>query len=269
MDELYAFLFAGLIILLMLFVFFGGATYTPTTINQPNATKINKTPKGNLTWKTMELGDIEILQKELEKKEIISKKFEVHNGIFFGKDFYKAKYDVEKSILNTLNNASLSYSIEDTNNYGELETKFNNITLYEGSPAIGEYNFNINPKEKNEIEITTTSSGWKIWAPSEYIISNLSIDMNYKLKKYPKYEFFVSDYIHNNLRKGQLVFKAEETNAKLNITLNNQTVYEQVPHSGTNIFELINLKEGRNEIKFFSEENLKLEDVRIRLYYYK
>lgn len=267
MDELYAFLFAGLFILLMLFVFFGGTPYEP--INGYVNGGDNVTPSGNLTWKIIDLGDISISEQNLKKKETLSEEYEVFNGLFFGKKSYKAKYEVDEKILNNLEGATLTYFVEDTNKYGELKVKFNNETLYSGEQIIGKCEYDVEPGKENLIEIETTSSGWRIWAPSTYLISNISMNLNYKLKEYPEHEFLVSNYIHKNLKKSELLFRFVGGDDELKVELNNQTIYQGIPETEHNVVEVLSIKGGENKIVFSSEGEVELEDVLVRLYYYK
>lgn len=270
MDELYAFLFAGLFILLMLFIFFGGSSYTmlPAQIENKTIQNMSNISKDILKWRTINLGDISIYKQKINKRESISKRFEVFSGLFFGNKDFKAKYDVESKILNNLEKATLSFFIEEANNYGYLKVKFNNFSIYKGKPIIGKYEFNINPKKENFIEIEATSSGWKIWAPNMYIISNISINFDYILREHPEYKFFVPRYIYQNLYKSEIIFDFIDGKEELIITFNNKTIYKEFPKTKVNTIELINVKEGENKVAFFSEGNIKLEDVKVRLYYY-
>lgn len=267
MDELYAFLFGGLFILLMLFVFFGGASYGPVT-NDTNGAD-NVTFPDELKWRDINLGDIEISEQELTKKETITQDYEIFNGLFFGKKIYKAQYEADEEILSNLESASFTYSIKDTNRYGEMEVRFNNETLNSGDLMIGNYKHDVEPDKRNVIEMETSSSGWKIWAPSTYIISNVSMNLNYNLKDYPEHEFFVSDYIHKNLKKSEMLFRFGGGSDELEIELNNKTFYKEMPHSGTNSVEVLNIKEGENKITFSSEGEVELQEVKVRLHYYK
>jgi hypothetical protein len=270
MDELYAFLFVGLFIFLMLFIFFGGVSYTPgylynyTENGKDNLTNVSE----NLKWNIINLGDILISKKDFKKKDTISEEIKIYNGLFFGKYVFKAKHNINETVLNNLKSATLSFSVKDTNNYGDLYVRFNNISLYTGKPIIGKYEFNVTPKKENLIEIETSSSGWKIWAPSTYLISDLSINFGYSLKEYPEYKFLVSNYLFKNLYKGEILFESENIEDKLIIKLNNETVYDKFPYKGINLFSLLNLKEGENKLMFLSEGNIELKNVRIRLYYY-
>lgn len=262
MDELYAFLFAGLFILLMLFVFFGGSgsgTYIP----------YENESTGEYNWKTIELGNIALEEQRVEKKDVLDKGFEISNGILLRKAPYKRMFNVEKYILENLDNATLSFVIKDTNNYGKLYIILNNETIFKNSALLGNYKLNITPREENIIEFKAGSSGWKIWAPTVYIISNLSIETDYSFKEIPRYEFFVPEYIYKNFDKCELQFDFIEADKEFNITLNNQTEYTGIPDSRVTTLILKNIKEGKNLISFSSTGEVKLENTKLRLFYYK
>ena len=260
MDELYAFLFAGLFILLMLYIFFGG-TKTTYPINETNIS-------GKVNLKTIELGNIAFKEQKLEKKEILGD-FRVSNGVFFGKSSYKRRFEIEDYILKTLENSTLSFNVKDTNNYGELYIILNNETIFKNRALLGNYKLNISPRKENVIEFETSSSGWKIWAPSVYDISNLSIEMDYSFKEIPRYTFFVPEYIYKNLNKCELLFDFISADEEFNITLNNQTEYSGIPEFPVKVVPLENIKEGKNLISFSSNGEVKLKNARIRLFYYE
>jgi len=230
MDELYAFLFAGLFILLMLCVFFGVSWNVPHTHNQNMSVE-------KLNWKIIEFGNIALKEQKLEKKEVLENNFGIKNGIFFGKVSYKRKFEIEDYILKNLKNATLSFSVKATNNYGDLYIVLNNETIFKNRALLGDYRLNIDPRRENVVEFGTSSSGWKIWAPSVYNISNLSIEMDYSFKE-------------------------------INITLNNQTEYSGMPETRVKVVPLKNIKEGKNLISFSSTGEMKLENVKLRLFYY-
>lgn len=262
MDELYAFLFAGLFILLMLFVFFGGSETGPYIPYENEST-------GEYNWKTIELGNIALEEQRVEKKELLDEVFEVSNGILLRKAPYKRMFEVEDYILENLDNATLSFVVENTNSYGGLYITLNNDTLLKKPVPLGKYTLNINPIEENFLEFKACSSGWKIWAPTVYIISNLSIETDYSFKEIPRYEFFVSEYIYKNFYECEIYFDFIESDEEFNITLNNQTEYTGIPDSRVNTRKLKNIKEGKNLISFSSAGEVKLENAKLKLFYYK
>ena len=259
MDELYAFLFAGLFILLGLFVFFGGFESEPYENGYT----------GEYNWEIIELGNIALEEQTIEKKEILEDKFEIYNGILSRNAPYKRRFEVEEYILENLDNATLSFEVEDTNSYGNLYIILNNETIFNSLALLGDYNLGINPKEENVIKFKARSSGWKIWAPTVYIISNLSIETGYTFKEIPRYEFFVSGYIYKNLYECELNFGFIGADEELNITLNNQTEYRSMPDTGINTIKLKNIKEGKNLISFSSIGEMKLENANLKLFYYR
>ncbi len=261
MDELYAFLFAGLFILLMLCVFFGGSWNVSHTHNQNMSVE-------KLNWKIIEFGNIALKEQKLEKKEVLENNFGIKNGIFFGKVSYKRKFEIEDYILKNLKNATLSFSVKATNNYGDLYIVLNNETIFKNTALLGDYRLNIDPRRENVVEFGTSSSGWKIWAPSVYNISNLSIEMDYSFKEIPRYTFFIPEYIYKNLDKCELLFDFISADEEFNITLNNQTEYSGMPETMVNVVPLKNIKEGKNLISFSSTGEMKLENVKLRLFYY-
>ncbi len=256
MDELYAFLFAGLIIFLMLFVFFGG----PQITEKPNISE-------EIKHRIIELGTVSLEEESKEVTQVLDNEFEVHNGIFFGSVDYNRKFEIKKEILENLNKSTISFSVRDTNKYGKLSVSLNNETVYYKNSILGDYSFEINPIEGNLIDFKTTSSGWKIWAPSIYKISNLSLYLSYSLKEIPEYEFDVPPFIYNNFYKGDVMFTPIKSD-KIRILVNENEIYNSVPSDVETIkFGKLEINLGENKIEFLSNEEYKLENVKIRLFY--
>ena len=266
MDELYAFLFAGLAIMLLLMVFFGGGISYMT--NPPSEYK-NETTPDNLEWKTIELGTISLREQNGEKTEILEKEFAVHRGLFAGNLEYAKRFGVDEFVLENMNKTTLSFDVKNTNNYGSLSVILNNETLMNENAIRGKYAFELNTSKENIIKFETSSSGWKIWAPSVYIISNLSLRTEYSFREFPKYDFFISKYIYNNQYKTELVFDFIDADREFNITFNNKTIYSDVPLSRVTKINLEDVKEGPNKIRFSSEGEATLENAVIRVYYYR
>ncbi len=266
MDELYAFLFAGLGIMLLLMVFFGGGiSYT----TDPSAEYENETFPDNLEWKTIELGTVSLREQNGEKTEIIEKEFAVHRGLLAGNSGYAKRFEIDEFVLENMDKTTLSFEVKDTNNYGSLSMILNDETLMDENAIRGKYNFELNSSEENIIEFETSSSGWKIWAPSVYVISNLSLRTEYSFREFPEYDFFISKYIYSNQYKTELVFDFMGADREFNITFNNKTIYSDVPLSRVTKIDLNDVKEGPNEIRFSSEGEATLENVVIRVYYYR
>ncbi len=266
MDELYAFLFAGLAIMLLLMVFFGGGI--SYTTDSP-AKYENETFPNDLKWKTIELGTVSLREQSGEKTEIIENEFAVHRGIFAGNLEYAKRFEIDEFMLENMDKTTLSFDVKNTNNYGSLSVILNNETLMNENVIRGKYTFELNSLEKNIIEFETSSSGWKIWAPSVYIISNLSLRTEYSFREFPEYDFFISKYIYNNQYKTELVFDFMGADREFNITFNNKTIYSDMPLTRVTKINLEDVKEGPNKISFSSDGEATLENTIIRVYYYR
>ncbi len=266
MDELYAFLFAGLTIMVLLMVFFGGGiSYT----TDPHTEYENETFPDNLEWKTIELGTISLREQNGEKTEIIENDFAVHRGLFAGNLEYSRRFEIDEFVLENMDKTTLSFEVKNTNNYGNLLVTLNNETLMNENVIRGKYDFELNSLEENIIEFETSSSEWKIWAPSVYIISNLSLRTEYSFREFPEYDFFASKYIYNNQYKTELVFDFMGADREFNITFNNKTIYSDMPLSRVTKIDLEDVKEGPNKIRFSSDGEATLENAVIRVYYYR
>ncbi|RLJ00261.1 MAG: hypothetical protein DRP06_02245 [Candidatus Aenigmatarchaeota archaeon] len=266
MDELYAFLFAGLGIMLLLMVFFGGGI---SYITDPSAEYKNETFPDNLEWKTIELGTVSLREQNGEKTEILEKEFAVHKGLFAGNLGYSRRFKIDEFLIENMDKTILSFEVKNTNNYGSLSMKLNNETLMNENTIRGKYDFELNSSENNVIEFETSSSGWKIWAPAVYLISNLSLKTEYSFREFPEYDFFVSKYIYNNQYKSELVFDFMNADREFNITFNNKTIYSDIPLSRVTKINLEDIKKGSNKIRFSSDGEATLENVVIQIYYYR
>ncbi|OYT43259.1 MAG: hypothetical protein B6U88_01565 [Candidatus Aenigmarchaeota archaeon ex4484_56] len=267
MDELYAFLFAGLFIMLMLFIFFGGGIEVKHhPITQENLSENSHNEEGNLTWKTIELGTIQAKKEIIEDRINLEKSLSVSNGIFFGNQEYSKKFKV---IPENLNKSTMHFNIDDTNNYGRLIISLNNHTIFNNKAIRGEYDLDIQNEKENYIYIKTTSSGWKIWAPSIYKISNLSVNLQYNILKNPEYNFDVPYYIYKNFYKGVLKFDYINSTQNFSIILNNNTVYNGTPTHKSNTIEFsrYDIFPKENKIEVVSEGDYRLERTEILLYY--
>ncbi|MCK4429120.1 MAG: hypothetical protein KAU95_01995 [Candidatus Aenigmarchaeota archaeon] len=258
MDELYAFLFAGLGMMLMLFIFFGGI---PLTEDESETGK-------DMKYRIIELGDISVEEEAKEVIQLLDDGFEIYNGVLFGSVGYNRKFDVSEKVLENLDKAVISFDIDKTNNYGELTVIVNNNTLYCNSSPLGNYDFDIIPVKENLINIKTHSSGWKVWAPSVYEISNLSLYLLYSVKESSGYEFDVPSFVYSKFHKGEIMFTPIKATEEIKILINGDEVYEAVPTNKEVItFSKEFAEPGENQIEFLSDGEYLLENVKIRMFY--
>jgi len=266
MEELYVFLFAGLAMIFLLFAFFGGPR---VDLNYGTDTGDKDFTANNITWKEIYLGDVISSEKVVEETKYIEKNISVQSGFFFGSAEYAKQLGIEPYILNNLDNATLTFDISNTNNYGSLNMSIDNRTLLSENPLRGKYSVTVPKLSKNSvIYIKTTSSGWRVWAPSMYEVSNLNLNVAYNTKEVPNYDFDVPHYVYNSFYKGEIKFNSIYP-ADLKVSLNGQEIYHNLKTIGSTTITLKKsyLMPETNTIEFDSINDFRFENMKIYLYY--
>lgn len=266
MDELYAFLFGGLAIMFLLFAFFGGPHVDLNYGTESGGTDYQA---DNLTWKEVDLGDVISKERTVSSSELLENNLSVQNGFFFGSREYARQIDEDPYIVNNFNNATISFNVADTNNYGFLDVSINNQSLMTESPLKGRYAINLSKLNKTSVlYIRTTSSGWRVWAPSKYDLTNLSLNVVYTTKETPSYDFDVPHYVYNSFYKGELKFDSIYP-VDLKVLVNGDVVYHNMRTYGRTTISLSkkNIGPETNAIEFDSTDDFRLEGAKINLYY--
>lgn len=266
MDELYAFLFAGLAIIFLLFAFFGGPR---VDLNYGTENGDKEYQADNLTWKEVDLGDIISKERNIATSELLENNLSVQNGFFFGSSEYARQMDLDPYIVKNFNNATLSFNVADTNNYGFLDVSLNNQTLMMEGPIRGNYAIKLSRLNKTSaLYIRTTSSGWRLWAPSKYELTNLSLNVAYTTKETPAYDFDVPHYVYDSFYKGEIKFDSIYP-VDLKVIMNGDVIYHNVKAVGLTTIALSkkNIVPETNTIEFDSADDFRLESSKINLYY--
>jgi hypothetical protein len=173
-------LFGGLIILAVLLLIFGtawhfqpwqpslqsqGATITHGGQNLlSTSTQIGYVIKSEEV-KTIDLGNFNLTSPVQSVQHGYSGK-RIFNGLLFGSDSIK---------ISAKDVSSMEYKIDNTNGYGNLIVRVNDEIIFNEPALLGSYELEINRPGNVTIEIATSSSGWRIWAPSLYDISNITV----------------------------------------------------------------------------------------------
>jgi len=90
----------------------------------------------------------------------------VQSGVLFG----------EQSLRYSINNPkSITFTVNRTNGYGPLLIKADGKVLYESDLALGEHTVPLGMEGPVELEFSVPSSGWKLWAPVLYEITNVNV----------------------------------------------------------------------------------------------
>jgi len=267
MDELYAFLFAGLMIIFLLFAFFGGPK---VDLNYGGSSDVDKDyTANNITWKEVALGDIISKERTVQATDLLESNLSVQNGFFFGSREYARKVEIDPYIASNLNYATLNFKVDNTNNYGLLNVSIDNRTVFMENPLRGAYSVNFSKLDKaSVIYLKTESSGWRVWAPSMYEISNMSLDTIYTTKETPQYDFDVPHYVYGTFYKGEIKFDSIYP-VDLKVFMNGDPVFSKANTFGKTTIALNkkNIVPEANTVEFESVKDFRLENAKIYLYY--
>lgn len=164
-----------------------------------------------------------------------------------------------------MESGKIKFFVNNSNYYGQLLLVLNNQELYRGTPTLGKHEIGFNTtllKEQNLFEARASSSGWRFWAPTTYII-DAQVLVSYLGLKPKAYDFTLNKYEADGLLSSRLIvyLKGAEGVGNLVVRINGKEVYRDKP-AGAVWQDLsaddIPLKE-KNTIEFLAEENSKYD----------
>ncbi len=170
--------------------------------------------------------------------------------------------------------------VSDTNLYGELVVEVNGEVVWRNKTMPGRFELvirDVDPRH-NEISLKATSSGFKFWAPTTYLFSELEIS---------KYDYTQSEwsggiklypYEVEGFDRGVLAFYVDEAvkNSDLKIDINSKTVYSARPQQSPVPYEVefdktsTALVAGENSVHIYTGRDAAymLRNVVLKIYYY-
>lgn len=192
-----------------------------------------------------------------EKTVLSQKNITVKNG-FGGRKAYENTFYIEWP--ETVEKAEIEIEVHDTNLYGNLLVFFNNELIYENLTRPGKIVIELNVsklKKENKIMIFASSSGWRLWAPTTYILSFNITTHFFDLKK--KQLSFLIGKEAKTLRLLRFVWVVEkrEGNGNLIVRFNGKEIYrgkEKAPMIDLDPEEY-EIKKGENVLEFCTEKN--------------
>jgi len=99
----------------------------------------------------------------------------VQSGVFFGEQ--SLRYSVE-------NPTSIRFTVNRTNDYGPLLVIADGEVVFEGKLSLGEQIIPLNLDGDADLELSVPSSGWKLWAPVLYDLTNVKISSVHPIAEY-------------------------------------------------------------------------------------
>ncbi len=171
--------------------------------------------------------------------------------------------------------AELEFTVEDSNYYGELEVYLNNELIWHGMPEKGEKVSILLEKEKirasNELRISAQSSGWRIWAPTYYILKDLKVSEKVEEKEAKELIFYLDSKDLSNLNLARLVLRVSEGTGDVRMLLNNHLIYSGSLSEELSLidFSPAFLEEGNNSLRLEMASNgfYTVEYAKLLLFY--
>ena len=170
------------------------------------------------------------------------------------------KFMINQEDLSLVGKGRITFNIIRTNSYGALQIYINGNQIYSSYPEQGlveidllQYGALFHVGE-NLIEVRCTSSGWRLWAPTEYIIESFTLLEEAKNVDENELEFALSAAEASSSSLGRIIFtiKDAQNEGDLNIYVNGLQAWEGKPTANVYDAEFpgTTLHSGKNTIAF-------------------
>jgi hypothetical protein len=260
MDEFIMSLVGGLLILALLFAFFGGTQYTPQDI-----TLIGRQPiVQNLTHNATVIGpSSEVVQRSFTTDIDVSFKNETNvyraeskrtfNGLLFGSAGIRFSIQDARG----LETVTLRFNVTNTNNYAPLVIEVNNKVEARQNFNVGRHEVRIDVKGVNEtviVDITPGSSNWRLWSPAVYDLDEIELETQSYYSKFNEFSFELFDE-YDEFREAKIVINATRFDGKLVVEMNGEEIFHDlISGYKTILFNKSVLRRGTNHVLFRAEK---------------
>lgn len=222
--------------------------------------------------RTISLGTFDVGYTIGRDKEITEDTVTIENG-WFKKTSKHITFSGEEA-----DKAVIEFDVADMNEYGNLTLTLNTEEIYSNITYPRKFVLIVDDiKPTNDIVISATTSCMRFWAPTTYLLEDLSVIVekyNDKTKVLP-FEIFLYEY--KGWGRGTLSFSVDDTQGfeDLIILINEKIVYEGRPLPG----DIIEKEFTKNDMTLIPGENLitfktrkgvtyNLENVELMVSYY-
>jgi len=167
-----------------------------------------------------------------------------------------------------MRSGELSFSIFETNSYGNLKVKWNGVVVLDKAVGTGGQRIALEKsmiKGSNKVEVSADGPGWLFWATTVYNIRSFKASVAYGPEKIFSYELAPSEI--QNLDTLELTF-TPSGQGSLAIRANGQQVYSAKPSGPTKVeFGLTDapIRAGDNLLVFSSNTPLYVAGANLRV----
>lgn len=149
---------------------------------------------------------------------------------YFGDKSESFNVEAQKEFYTNVKGAKITFTVADTNRYGNLTIKWNGRAVFNSRPARGTVEAQIPEsavEPENIMEIFAEGPGLYFWASTAYSISNLEVDLEYGPDKIIPFEVTPGEL--QAFSSGKISFARGTENNKLIILINGEPIYQDTP----------------------------------------
>ena len=230
-NEFAAFLAAGLVILaFMLLISSGNFSMTGAAIEASKVSFAGETDLASAVFvgadtaektKSFSFGDFDAsYARRIDRYEIGDR--ELQSGILFGNN--KAEYSISGRGIDRL---IVKFRVVSSNGYGPLTIKINGNAVSEGVYPEGNHTVIIDSglSDSMTVEIESSSSFWKMWAPNIYRLEDIEISArNFESREAVNF-FDLSGEEYDSFISGKIELALAENTGEIFVSMNGQTLY--------------------------------------------
>ena len=204
--------------------------------------------------RTVTLGADFTVSYETGKKDVLSWGGEVNSGLFSNLE-EREEFEIEN--VGDVTEGTVDMRIWNSNYYGNLLLYVNGEEVYNGAPLAGDKTVNFEGsvlKNNNVLEIRAENSGWKMWAPTVYILdADLSVSL--ESKRTQSFDFELSGLEVENLNRARLlIFGTRNGAGDLTVKLNGKNIFVGKTPIYTD-FAIDNFDIGTNTLELSADPN--------------
>jgi hypothetical protein len=225
----------------------------------------------NYVSRVQNYGDfgVGIPQDELLKS---APRMEISSGSFFGmfgRSVEEFDIIVPDYVIEWIKGGVITFTVEETNEYGNLMITWNGAELYNGKAYEGEHEIEISPsqmKNDNVLEVKAAGPGLMFWAATVYNIKDFEVNARYGPAKF--LDFAVSQDELETLDKFELLWYTASRRGNLSVKVNGEELYVGYPERDMRItftdadLGTVSIRPGNNRLTFAAiNGTFELDDV--------
>ena len=253
-NEFIVFLVGGLAILALMLVLFGGPFSTETVEIGVVGKEISANLSGAALVGSENVDSLKPYYTDINTSytkgavvhEVDDK--ELFSGLLFGSN--NIEYLLDEAGAESL---TIKFDVVETNGYAPLIIKVNDNLVKEKTYVLGEYEIVVDKSLIQDtilVSIQAGSSGWKIWAPTVYKLSDIELVVKSYSQQNNEFVFTISDDEYDMFRKGRIDLTLDDNIGSFVAELNNKVIYSGIVEDYESLeFNQSSIKKGENVLE--------------------